>query len=128
MEAQEIMAVAERTMAELKSATMEQPFGPEVDVCMVGGKMFILFGDGPHGVLTLKCQPEDAEALRQDYEEITPGYHMNKRHWITVYPGPHLDEDLIADLIKNSYLLAAKGIPRRIRPELSEVQFSTDVR
>lgn len=102
---------------ELPAAGFERPFGPEVDVAKVLGKVFLLLipvQDTP--VVVLKAEPRDAEALRAAHPEITPGYHMNKRHWITLNPGGSLPEELVRELVTNSYLLVVEGLPRSRRP------------
>src|SRR5690606_41302813 len=65
--------------------TEEFPFGPETLVFKVAGKIFALTGlDGPEFTVNLKCTPEYAVELRENQPDITPGYHMNKKHWNTV--------------------------------------------
>lgn len=102
---------------ELPGAGLEHPFGPEWDVYKVRGRVFMLLtvlrGEP---VVNLKVDPEDAKALREAYPDITPGYHMNKRHWITVRPGGAVDEALIHDLVTDSYLLVVEKLPRAVRP------------
>lgn len=67
-------------------------------------------------IVTLKVRPFDSEALREAYPEISPGYHMNKRHWITLRPGTMADRDLVEDLVTESYLLVVEKLPRSRRP------------
>ena len=67
-------------------------------------------------IVNLKADPEDAKALREAYPDITPGYHMNKKHWITVRPGGQVDEALVRDLVTDSYLLVVEKLPRAQRP------------
>lgn len=81
------------------------------------GKVFMLLslhGEGP--IVNLKARPADSTVLRGAYPEITPGYHMNKRHWNTVRAGGTLDPALFEDLITESYLLVVEGLPRAKRP------------
>lgn len=77
--------------------------------------MFVLLG-GPVEQVTLKCDPDEAMALCAAHREITPGYHMNKKHWITARPG--VPESLLDELIVDSYFLVGKGIPQKRRPAL----------
>lgn len=101
----------------LPGATAEQPFGPDWGVAKVRGKVFMLTTvHGSEPLLTLKADPDDARALREQYEQITPGYHMNKRHWITVHPGDEVSEELVRELVTESYLLVVAGLPRARRP------------
>jgi len=67
------------------------------------------------GRLTLKCDPDYAHFLIQQFDEITPGYHMNKRHWVTITLEPTMPEDLIKELISDSHDLVTGGLPKRVR-------------
>jgi predicted DNA-binding protein (MmcQ/YjbR family) len=92
-------------------ATLGHPFGAGTSVFKVAGKMFAVVSlDDDPGRVTLKCDPEFATFLAQQFEEITPGYHMNKRHWITLVLAPALPVELVEELIANSYDLVR---PRR---------------
>ncbi len=99
------------------------PFGPDTLVFKVAGKMFALcpaksrVDDDPLSV-NLKCEPELAELLREKYDAITPGYHMNKRHWNTVVLNGSVPEHKVLELIDFSYSLVVKGLKRSERPEL----------
>ena len=86
------------------------PFGPDVFVYKVGGKMFALTspGDFP-ATVNLKCDPERSIALREEYEGIVPGYHMNKKHWNTVILDGSVPAKLIRELIDHSYELVGKA-------------------
>jgi predicted DNA-binding protein (MmcQ/YjbR family) len=89
------------------------PFGPETSVFKVGGKMFALaqLKQKPLKV-SVKCEPELGEQLRRTYDEIEPGYHLNKRHWLTVTPGGAADDALVRELIGESYDLVAGAAQR----------------
>lgn len=84
------------------------PFGPETSVFKVGGKMFALaqLKQRPLKV-SVKCEPELGEQLRGSYAEIEPGYHLNKRHWLTVTCGGTAGDDLVRELVAGSYDLVA---------------------
>jgi len=101
----------------LPGAEETTPFGPDVLVYKVGGKVFALTdpGDFPPR-MNLKCDPARAVALREEYESIIPGYHMNKRHWNTVRMDRSLSESLIRDLIRHSYDLVVASLPKAKRP------------
>jgi predicted DNA-binding protein (MmcQ/YjbR family) len=87
------------------------PFGPDVLVYKVGGKLFAATApDEFPSRVNLKCDPERAVRLREDYEGIVPGYHMNKKHWNTVMLDGSVPTKLIRDLIDHSYALVAKSI------------------
>ena len=100
-------------------ATEETPFGPEVLVFKVAGKMFALTdpGDFPPA-LNLKCEPTRALDLRDRYSSIQPGYHMNKRHWNTLTLDGALSAELVKELIDHSYDLVVVGLPRKVREGL----------
>jgi predicted DNA-binding protein (MmcQ/YjbR family) len=92
------------------------PFGPETVVYKVHGKMFALAtpDEVPHRV-NLKCDPERALELRDRHEEITAGYHMNKKHWNTLNLGGRLSKTLVLELIEHSYDLVVASLPKKTR-------------
>lgn len=99
-------------------ATEGLPFGETALVFKVSGKMFALAAmDSVPPSVNLKCDPDRALELRDRYEEVTPGYHMNKRHWNTVeIEGAITDAELRA-LIDHSYALVVASLPKARRPE-----------
>jgi predicted DNA-binding protein (MmcQ/YjbR family) len=89
-------------------AELSYPFGPEAAVFKVAGKIFAIAGlERTPPQLTLKCDPEHGEALRGEHGAITPGYHMNKRHWITVALDGSVPRKLVTELIEDSFDLVA---------------------
>ena len=89
------------------------PFGSEVSVFKVGGKIFALSSLGASPLtVSVKCEPELGEALRGGYEDIVPGYHLNKRHWITVTLGGDVPDRQALDLVEDSHDLV-RPRPRR---------------
>ena len=98
------------------------PFGPDTLVYKVLGKAFALTGlDEDEFRVNLKCHPERALQLRDEYpDQILPGWHMNKKHWNTVYFEAGLPEALVEDLIDHSYQLVVEGLPRKMRDALAE--------
>lgn len=113
----ELQELARERAQELPGAGLEHPFGPEWEVFKVRGKVFMLVTEvAGESIVIVKAAPEDAKALREQHEDITPGYHMNKQHWITLHPGGDLRKQLIDDLITESYLLVVEGLPRARRP------------
>ena len=117
MTPEDLLRHAHQTAQELPGAEVGQPFGPDWDVYKVSGKVFALLSQvAGEQILTVKADPVDAVALCQDYAEIRPGYHMNKRHWVTLTPGPSLDPDLVRELVSVSYLLVVERLPRSRRP------------
>jgi predicted DNA-binding protein (MmcQ/YjbR family) len=94
----------------LKLAGAEEtfPFGPETSVFKVGGKMFALAALKREPLtVSVKCEPELGEQLRGTYDEIEPGYHLNKRHWLTITVGGAASDDLVRELVAGSYDLVA---------------------
>ncbi|MEU8526352.1 MULTISPECIES: MmcQ/YjbR family DNA-binding protein [Streptomyces] len=103
---------------DFNAATEEFPFRPEISVFKVKGKMFALCAlDGEPLTINLKCDPDDAVRLREEYPAIAPGYHMNKRHWNTVTVG-ELPDRMVRELIEDSYDLVVAGLPRAERLKL----------
>lgn len=97
----------------------ETPFGPELLVYKVGGKMFALLTIEQVPVrMNLKCDPERALDLRDRYEGIIPGYHMNKKHWNTLLLDQSLTNMLIHELIDHSYELVFASLPKKMKEEL----------
>lgn len=94
------------------SATRDNPFGPQVDVYRVGGKIFALVSLDEDQWVILKALPEDVLALCQEHEFIRPGYHMNKRHWITVDLALGGFPVEVKQLIDESWLLVCESLPK----------------
>jgi predicted DNA-binding protein (MmcQ/YjbR family) len=91
---------------EMPNAVREYPFGKDVAVYKVGDKMFALMSEDKTPVnLSLKCDPLLAQTLREKYESILPGYHLNKKHWNTLVLSGQLEWPEVQDLIRHSYLL-----------------------
>lgn len=117
MDGNALLELADARARELPGATLCNPFGPEWEVYKVRGRIFLLMTAlAGEPIVTVKASPADGEALRQTYPEITPGYHMDKRHWVTLAPGPALDAALVQDLVAESYLLVVAKLPRAARP------------
>jgi predicted DNA-binding protein (MmcQ/YjbR family) len=103
----------------LAGATEDFPFGPEHSVFKVAGKMFALSAlDRTPLEVSLKCEPELAVDLRNTYPAVRPGYHLNKRHWNTVTLDGSLDDQLVDDLIEDSYDLVVSALPKRVREDV----------
>jgi predicted DNA-binding protein (MmcQ/YjbR family) len=89
------------------------PFGPDVVVFKVGGKMFALASlDEVPARANLKCDPDLALELRDRYEQVRPGYHMNKKHWNTVEIERGIPDGELRQMIDHSYDLVAKSLPK----------------
>ncbi|MEU8588281.1 MmcQ/YjbR family DNA-binding protein [Streptomyces sp. NPDC048664] len=94
------------------------PFGDVPAVYRVGGRIFALLSEGavPPRV-SVKLPPDDVVALRAQYPDtVLPGYHLNKRHWVTVLLGADLEADEVGELLEQSYELVVSSLPRRLRP------------
>ena len=95
------------------------PFGPETSVFKVAGKIFAISAlDRTPLNVSVKCEPELAVALRHSYEAIVPGYHLDKRHWNTITLDGSLPDQLVRDLVEDSYDLIVSALPKRVREEL----------
>ncbi len=92
------------------NAKLEYPFGEGVAVYKVGDKMVALIAEGKEPVrLSLKCDPLLAKTLREEYESVLPGYHLNKKHWNTMILTGQLSWEQVQDLIRLSYNLVTAG-------------------
>lgn len=90
----------------MPNAWLDYPFGKEVAVYKVGDKMFALIAEGTDPLrLSLKCDPQLAKLLREKYETVMEGYHLNKKHWNTMLLTGQVPEDEVHDLIRHSYEL-----------------------
>lgn len=90
----------------MPNARLDYPFGKDVAVYKVGDKMFALIPENSDPTrISLKCDPQLAINLRERYETVVPGYHLNKKHWNTIICTGQLSEDEIHDLIVHSYHL-----------------------
>lgn len=100
------------------------PFGPDTLVFKVCTKAFALLSlDEEDGRVNLKCDPERALELREEFpEQVLPGYHMNKKHWNTVLLENGLPDRLIMDLLRHSYELVVQGLPAGDKQRLRELE------
>ena len=95
------------------------PFGEDVLVFKVAGKMFALAAlDEIPVTVNLKCDPDLALELRDRYEQVRPGYHMNKKHWNTVEIDSGISETELRKMIDHSYDLVVKSLPKAARAKL----------
>jgi predicted DNA-binding protein (MmcQ/YjbR family) len=100
-------------------AVEDYPFGDDVAVFKVGGRVFAICAlSGQPGSVSLKCDPTLAEALRQRYPSVTPGYHLNKRHWNTVQLDGSVPDAELTELVDHSWELVVARLPRRDREGL----------
>ena len=98
-----------------KAVTEEFPFGEDTLVFKVAGKMFALTSLSDPTSVNLKCDPEKVEELRQQYQAVQPGFHMNKKHWNTVFFNEDLNDRQLLQMVTDSYLLVVSGLPKATR-------------
>jgi predicted DNA-binding protein (MmcQ/YjbR family) len=102
------------TCLSLLGTDEEFPFGPDTSAFKVAGKIFALsrLSEQPLRI-SLKCDPSLAEELRRAHAAVIPGYHLNKRHWNTVIIDGSLSDEIISDMIEDSYDLIVSKLPQR---------------
>jgi predicted DNA-binding protein (MmcQ/YjbR family) len=101
-----------------KGVTESFPFDNETIVYKVGGRIFALTNIDSFESVNLKCDPDYALELREHYQAVSPGYHMNKKHWNTVKINGSLKDSVIFQWIDQSYALVLKGLPAKVRENL----------
>jgi predicted DNA-binding protein (MmcQ/YjbR family) len=94
------------------------PFNNQTLVFKVMGKMFALADVDTFVSINLKCDPEKAIQLREEYPEVTPGYHMSKKHWNTVQTKGSVPDNRLMEWIDDSYDLVVSGLTRKLKKEL----------
>ncbi|WP_218956195.1 MmcQ/YjbR family DNA-binding protein [Acinetobacter sp. YH12045] len=112
-------AVAAKTALALPETTCSQPFGEGCDVFKVMDKVFMLsFHLEGKAVINLKVLPDNGSMLRDIYPFIRAGWHMNKQHWISVFADEELEEELLQDLVLNSYELVVSKLKKGQRQRI----------
>lgn len=113
----------EKKLLSLKEAARDYPFGPDVAVFKVAGKIFALLAVKEDPLrISLKCNPAEADFFRTMYRAVTPGYHLNKNHWNTITINGSVPEELLRRMIDASYDLVVKGLPKAVRERLRGVK------
>jgi predicted DNA-binding protein (MmcQ/YjbR family) len=112
------LAALRRLLVSKPGATEGRPFGPDVLVYKVCGRMFALVAPDSPARITLKLEPLHGQLLRAQNASVLPGYHMNKDHWNTVVLDGGVVDDELADWIGESYSLVVERLPRRERERL----------
>ncbi|MFY9311617.1 MAG: MmcQ/YjbR family DNA-binding protein [Bacteroidia bacterium] len=106
-----------------KGVTESLPFGPETLVFKVMGKAFVLTGmDESPLQFNVKCDPEKAIELREQYPCVKPGYHMNKKHWNTIVADGSVPNRLLQQWITDSYNLVVGGLTKKEQQKLAEMK------
>ncbi|MBT3229074.1 MAG: MmcQ/YjbR family DNA-binding protein [Candidatus Marinimicrobia bacterium] len=109
----------EARLLSFKGSSLSFPFDEKTAVFKVANKMFALVGlEWNPLAVNLKCDPDDAQILRSQFEAITAGYHMNKDHWNTVTLDGSLEPGLVNKLIEDSYLLVVRSMSKREQKRL----------
>ena len=108
-------------------AWLDYPFGEDVAVYKVGhgedAKMFALVPEKRTPVnISLKCDPILAESLREKYESVQPGYHLNKKHWNTIICSGQIETDELYGLIDLSYRLVVEALPKETQTKLTDLK------
>lgn len=101
----------------MKGVTEGMPFGEGVLVFKVMDKMFALTDIDTFESINLKCDPQTAVELREKYNAVKPGYHMNKQHWNTIMINGELNDEQLKHWIKHSYDLIVEKLPKKIKTE-----------
>lgn len=104
----------------LPGTTEETPFGPDTLVFKVGGKIFALTNLQTFASFNVKCEPERAVELRERYDYVLPGFHMNKKHWNTVLVGSGATDAQMRQWLTESYQLIVAALPKAVRAELQQ--------
>ena len=111
----------EEYLSKFENSEGSYPFGPEALVFKVMGKMFALVSQKEEiPRVTLKCPPADGEVLISQFDSVTPGYYMNKKHWITISLNGELSEEMVHDLAIGSYTLVVSKLTKAERKKLEE--------
>lgn len=123
MDDHSIQKVAIETATNLVAAEHSQPFGFGVDVYKVSDKIFMMtmIYQGEK-IVTLKCSPQESKMLRDIYPSIRPGYHMNKKHWITISPDQEITMELVKDLVITSYELVISKLAKQQKKNLEAIK------
>jgi predicted DNA-binding protein (MmcQ/YjbR family) len=115
-------AAIENYLSKLKGAESSYPFGPDALVYKIMGKMFALVSQTEEiPRITIKCDPSDGAMLVSQYKSVTPGYHMNKKHWITITLDGELPSNLLEDLCTSSYRLIVSKLTKKNQASLNNL-------
>jgi predicted DNA-binding protein (MmcQ/YjbR family) len=105
-----------------KGVTEEFPFDENVLVFKVMGKIFALTDVNEFETINLKCDPEEAVLLREKYDAVQPGYHMNKKHWNTILLDGSVPDKYIFQWIDHSYDRVVEGLTKKLKEELGKMK------
>ena len=105
----------------LKGTTESFPFGDDTLVFKIVNKVFLLASLTEPCSFNVKCDPEKAIQLRESFSEVIPGYHMNKKHWNTVYYNGSLSDKQLTEMIDHSYQLVLKSLSKKQQEEINNL-------
>lgn len=113
----QLQPLARRLATELPGVSNSRPFVEKLDVYKVINKVFLIITDDPgEPIITVKAEPEQIDGLCEQYENVTPGRYLDKHHWVSVEGGKGVTRELVEELISQSYRLALKAVPERLKP------------
>jgi predicted DNA-binding protein (MmcQ/YjbR family) len=104
----------------LKGVEESLPFDDKTLVFSVKGKMFCATDITTFELVNVKCDPEKAVELREQFEEVNPGYYMNKKHWNSINTNGKITTEQFKNWITDSYNLVVAGLPKKVQKELNE--------
>lgn len=111
--------MAKRYLLSKPESFEDYPFGPGVAVMKLKGKMFATLGtQNSEGRMNLKCDPHEALILRDMFDAVIPGYHMNKKHWNTIILNGSIPQGEIERMIDNSYALVLSALTKKVRESI----------
>ncbi|EYD49181.1 hypothetical protein J918_0327 [Acinetobacter baumannii 25493_5] len=120
MNGEQLHQLAIEAARNLPFSEQTHPFGPEYEVFKILEKMFMLTVEVAGGkMINVKCDPYKSQEYQELYSFIIPGYHMNKKHWISIKPHKNLTSDFLRDLIRDSYDLVVKKLPVKDQKRLN---------
>jgi len=118
MDSQALQQCAHRVALELPFTEHCWPFGPEAEVFKVNGKIFMMtFSVRGRPMVLVKADPQKSLLNQQIYKSIEPGYHMNKKHWMSIYAGDDIPP-LVEDLVLDSWDLVVNGLSQKAQKRL----------
>jgi len=113
----QLQPLARRLATELPGVSNSRPFVEKLDVYKVINKVFLIITDDPgEPIITVKAEPDQIDGLCEQYENVTPGRYLDKHHWVSVEGGKGVTRELVEELINQSYRLALKAVPERLKP------------
>lgn len=119
MDSQTLQRHAHKIALELPFTEHCWPFGPDADVFKVEGKIFMMtFSARGRPMVIVKADPQKSLLNQQIYKSIEPGYHMNKKHWMSIYAGDDISPGLVEDLVQDSWDLVVNGLSKKAQQRL----------